>query len=174
MNGKIILNLAISLDGYIADSDGGYDWIGGDGNTALNTENKQDFTAFTNSIDVVVMGRACYEQGMADSYGEKTVLVATSQQKESSGNVRFINGNITDIVKAERDSGKNVYLFGGGVTIDPFIKEDIIDEYIVGVLPIILGKGRKLFLENNPKLPLKLDSYSIEEGVVVLGYSRRV
>ena len=39
MNGKIILNLAVSLDGYIADKDGGYDWIVGDGNSTLNTEN---------------------------------------------------------------------------------------------------------------------------------------
>lgn len=40
MSGKIILNLAISLDGYIADENGGYDWIIGDGNSTLNTENK--------------------------------------------------------------------------------------------------------------------------------------
>ena len=40
MKGKIILNLAISLDGYIADENGGFDWIIGDGNTYLNTEGK--------------------------------------------------------------------------------------------------------------------------------------
>ena len=63
MSGKIILNLAISLDGYIADETGGFDWIHGHGNTALDTENNHDFGEFRNSIDVAVMGYKSYEQG---------------------------------------------------------------------------------------------------------------
>ena len=55
MNGKIILNLAVSLDGYIADLDGGYDWIVGDGNSTLNTENKWSHDKFLENIDVVVI-----------------------------------------------------------------------------------------------------------------------
>ena len=60
MNGKIILNFAISFDGYIADENGEYDWIVGDGNSKLNTQNKIDFDKFLEGIDVVVMGRNCY------------------------------------------------------------------------------------------------------------------
>lgn len=57
MKRKIILNLAISLDGYIASEDGGYDWIVGHGDNTLNTENKFDFDKFLEGIDIVVMGK---------------------------------------------------------------------------------------------------------------------
>ena len=74
MDGKIILNLAISLDGYISDENGGYDWIVGDGNSELNTENKSDFAKFLEGIDVVVMGRNCYDQNFHNEYKEKIFI----------------------------------------------------------------------------------------------------
>ncbi|WP_247872343.1 dihydrofolate reductase family protein [Turicibacter sanguinis] len=57
MSGKIVLNLAISLDGYIADENGGFEWIVGDGNSALNTDLKWDYKKFLEEIDIVVMGK---------------------------------------------------------------------------------------------------------------------
>ena len=71
MNGKIILNLAISLDGYIADENGGFDWIIGDGNNTLNTDEKWDYDKFLEDIDVVVMGKNCYDQGFHKDFVEK-------------------------------------------------------------------------------------------------------
>ena len=71
MNGKIILNLAISLDGYIADENGGFDWIIGDGNNTLNTDEKWDYDKFLEDIDVVVMGKNCYVQGFHKDFVEK-------------------------------------------------------------------------------------------------------
>ncbi len=173
MQGKIILNLAISLDGFIADIDGGYDWIVGDGDRALNTDNKFDFNDFLEEIDIVLMGSKCYEQGMAEPFSTKTVYVATSQSREGGENIKFISGDITRIVADAKAVGKNIFLFGGGQVIDPFIKEDIIDEYIIGVIPTILGAGRKLFLDNNPTIRLHLDAYTIDEGVMILRYSKK-
>lgn len=57
MSKKIILNLAISIDGYIASEDGGFEWIVGDGDKSLDTEKKWDFNGFLDTIDVVVMGK---------------------------------------------------------------------------------------------------------------------
>lgn len=173
MSGKIILNLATSLDGYIADENGGYEWIVGDGNSTLNTENKSDFPKFLEGIDVVVMGRKCYDQGMHKDYKEKEVYIATSNHMEDYENYHFINGDICKTITDLKNQGKNVYLFGGGVVIDAFVKANIIDEYIIGIIPTILGKGRKLFLENNPKIDLTLQEYSVEAGVVVMKYSTR-
>lgn len=173
MDGKIILNLAISLDGYIADEDGGYDWIVGDGNSKLNTEIKWDYAKFLEKIDVVVMGSKCYEQGFHKDYKEKDVYIATSKNIHDYENYHFINGDICKTISNLRDNGKNICLFGGGGLIDNFIKADIIDEYVIGIIPTILGKGRKLFLENNPKIDLELQYYSVEEGVVVMKYSKR-
>ena len=52
-------------------------------------------------------------------------------------------------------------------------KAKIIDKYIIGIIPIILGKGRRLFLENNPKLKLHLNKYTIQEGITILEYTKR-
>lgn len=173
MDGKIILNLAISLDGYIADEDGGFHWITGDGNSTLNTEDKWDYGKFLEEIDIIVMGKNCYDQGFHKDFSEKGVYIATSKEMENYENYHFIKGDIVGIVSDLRNQGKNIFLFGGGVLIDHFVKANVIDEYVIGIIPTILGKGRKLFLENNPKIDLELQYYSVEEGVVVMKYSKR-
>lgn len=173
MSGKIILNLAISLDGYIADENGGYDWIVGDGNATLNTENKWDYNKFLAEIDVVVMGRNCYDQNMHKDFQGKEVYIASSEKIDDYENYHFISGNICEIISKLKNEGKSIFLFGGGGLVDNFVKADIIDEYVIGIIPTILGKGRKLFFENNPKIDLTLEYYSVEDGVIVMKYSKR-
>lgn len=173
MSKKIILNLAISIDGYIASEDGGFEWIVGDGDKSLDTEKKWDFNGFLDTIDIVVMGKNCYDQNFHKDFKNKKVYVATSKNLKDYENIHFIKDDIVKIIEKERQTiEKNIFLFGGGKVIDPFIKADIIDEYVIGIIPTILGKGRKLFLENNPKIDLHLDEYITDEGVVILRYSK--
>lgn len=175
MERKIILNLAMSIDGYIAGENGEYDWIKGDGNTSLNTQDKWSYEEFLESVDVVVMGKECYDKGFHKDFSEKKVFVATTKSLINHDNVHFIKGNIVDIVLDEiKNDGKNIFLFGGGITLDPFICRNIIDEYIIGIIPIILGKGKRLFInESNPFVELKLTKYLVDEGVVILKYVKR-
>jgi dihydrofolate reductase len=178
MKRKIILNLAISLDGFIADKNGGFDWIIGDGDTSHDTKQKFDFTKFENTIDVLVMGRKAYEDCPIKSlkkYSSKTIYVATHKKLENNyDNVRFISGDICkQILEFKKREGKNIWIWGGAYLADPFLKADIIDEYIIGIIPIILGEGRPLFLENNPKIKLHLKKSTIQEGIVILEYSKR-
>ncbi len=174
---KIILNLAISLDGYICDENGGFDWIVGHGDTSNDTEKVFDFETFTNSVDTVVMGSVAYEDCVLsglDTYEGKQLVIATSRTFEPAKNTRFINGNITDyILDLRNEEGKDIWLFGGACSTDAFIKEDIIDQYIIGVIPTILGKGRRLFKENNPKIDLHLDDCIITDGITLLFYTKR-
>lgn len=88
-------------------------------------------------------------------------------------NINFINENIESILIDEKNKGKNIYLFGGGVTVAPFIEKNLIDEYIIGIIPIILGDGKKLFVSQNNLIELKLTKYLVNEGVVILNYVRR-
>ncbi|WP_054199275.1 dihydrofolate reductase family protein [Clostridium baratii] len=174
MRRKIILNLAMSIDGYIASEDGGYDWIVGDGDNKLDTKDKWDYTEFLKGIDIVVMGRKCYDQNFHNDFKEKKIYVATSKELDDYDNIHFIKGNICKVVEKEREKeGKDIFLFGGGDLVDNFIKKDIIDEYIIGIIPTILGKGRPLFLGNNPKIDLHLEQYNMENGIVILKYSRK-
>jgi len=175
MGGKITLNLAISLDGYIADENGGYDWIGGHGDKSLDTPSQPDFGEFLSGVDVVVMGKRCYEQNFhsESGYADKIIYVATHEKRADEGNIRFISDDVVGTIMKEKQAGKMIYLFGGGISIDPFIKADVIDEYRIGMIPVILGSGRPLFLCNNPTIPLHLDSFSISDGIVGINYTRK-
>lgn len=174
MNRKIIFNLAMSVDGYIADENGGYAWITGDGNKELDTQNKWDYDKFLAGIDVVVMGKNCYDQNMHTEFKDKKVFVATSKSLADYDNIHFIHGDICKAVLEEKQKdGGNIFLFGGGILVDAFIKADIIDEYIIGIIPTVLGKGRPLFLGDNPTINLNLEDYFIDQGIAILRYAKR-
>ena len=164
----------MSIDGYIASNNGGYDWIVGDGSDKLDTEKTWDYNKFLEGIDTVVMGRKCYEQNFHNDFKNKKVYIATSKNIADYDNITFINSDICKVIEEERKKeGKDIFLFGGGIVIDNFIKADIIDEYIIGIIPTILGNGRSLFLGNNPKIDLKLDDYIVDNGITILRYSKR-
>ncbi len=104
----------------------------------------------------------------------KKVYVATSQKIQNQDNLHFISGDICKIIQEEKEKeGKDIFLFGGGGLVDSFIKTDIVDEYIIGIIPIILGKGRPLFFGNNPTIKLHLNEYIIENGIAILKYTKR-
>src|SRR5262245_39111508 len=67
-SGQISLRLAMSLDGYIADDQGGYDWIVPVASPALDTDHQLPFDEFLDGVDIVVMGRRCYDQGQNQDY----------------------------------------------------------------------------------------------------------
>lgn len=57
--------------------------------------------------------------------------------------------------------------------LDSFLREDIIDEYIIGIIPVILGKGRPLFLHGTPQIALRLHDYFFEDGIAILRYTKK-
>jgi len=178
MKRKIILNLAISLDGYIANKDGNFAWFKGDGDKSQDTKNQFSFPKFLKTVDTIVMGRKAYDDSYdisKEMFKSKKVYVVTHKElKNKKDNLEIISGDIVSkITKLKKEKGKNIWLFGGGVVIDPFIKANVIDEYIIGVIPIILGSGRPLFLENNPLIKLHLNESTSQEGIVILRYSKR-
>ncbi len=178
MKRKIILNLAISLDGFIADKEGGFDWIKGDGDKARDTKKQFSFPQFLETIDTVVMGRKAYEESYdvsKEMLSSKKVYVATHKKlKNKEENVEIIDGDIvSEITKLKKEKGKGIWLFGGGIVIDPFVKAEVIDEYIIGFIPTILGGGRPLFLKNNPQVELHLEECTVQEGIIIGRYSKR-
>lgn len=171
--GAILLNLAISLDGYIADREGGYDWIAGDGGHDLDTREQWSYEVFLDAIDIVIMGRRCYDQGFHLDFPTKEVWVATSHPQDLTGPVRAIGADLCVLAQQAKAEGKRLFLFGGGVTIAPFLERGLVDEYILGLVPIVLGSGRPLFAGNGPSIPLRLVGRYIENGIVIVRYVRR-
>lgn len=172
--GKIILNLAMSIDGYIADQDGGYDWIQGDGKNIVSTEQRWDFPLFLEAIDWVIMGKSCFDQGMHRDFSDKEIIVITHQPMEDYDNIHFMSEAIIETVVALKEKqNKTLYIFGGGRVADLFIRQDCIDEYIIGVIPVLLGTGIPLFYEKEERILLTLTKYMIEDGIAVFYYDRR-
>jgi dihydrofolate reductase len=177
MKRKIILNLATSLDGYICDENGGFDWIVGDGDKSHDTKKQFNFEEFTNTIDTIVMGKTAFEDSVKktmESFSDKTIYVVSNELiKTKYENIKIISGDIvSQIQKIQKQKGKHIWIYGGAVMADYFIKANVIDEYIIGIIPKVIGKGRKLFLENNPKINLHLIENTVQEGVVILKYEK--
>jgi len=174
---KLILNLAISLDGFISDEHGGFDWIVGHGDTKNDTTDVFDFAEFMDGIDTIVMGSKAYEDVVLtnlDTYEDKKILVATTRELEKRDNVEFIQGDVYKVVLALKEKeGKDIWLYGGGILAEPFVKANLVDEYIIGIIPTILGRGRTLFKGGNPKIDLHLDRATVTDGITMLVYRRK-
>lgn len=165
----------MSLDGYIADENGGYDWIGPVPSPTLDTAHQIPFDEFLEDVDLVVMGRRCFDQGQHRDYVDrgKRVVVATSQQPlPGEPGVEFTN-SVVDLVQSARDQGRHCFLFGGGRLVESFLRADAVDRLTVGVVPVLLGSGRPLFGGRRPRLDLRLVDCTVQDGKVRLVYERR-
>lgn len=140
--------IAMSLDGFIATSDGGLDWL-----DEIPNPEKSDFgyAEFMNGIDAIVMGRKTFEKVL--TFGlwpyEKPVYVLSKSKvdipKELENKVKTITGRPKEIVDQLKELGHQNLYVDGGITIQGFLEEDLIDEMIITRVPVLLGNGIPLF-----------------------------
>lgn len=171
----ITMTLAMSLDGYIARRDGSFDWIAGDGAHLADTSQRWDFAAFLAGIDIVVMGRNSYAQEFHAEYADKQVVVLTTTPQPSHDHVVFVTpAQILAYLHEQASQGRpNVYLFGGSRVIAHFVDADAIDDYYVGIVPVILGDGIPLFGQQTTMAQLTLHQTFVDDGIIVMHYRRR-
>ncbi len=169
-----ILQVATSLDGYIARLDGSIDWL------PVAEEGGEDYgyTKFYNSIEALVMGSTTYEQvlGFGDwPYPGKFSYVLTSRDLSTTRtDVCFVKGSVEEVVEDVKKKGyKRVWLVGGGKVVASFMERGLVSEYIIGVIPIILGSGISLY-QSVPEQNLDLiETNAYSSGVVGLRYRKR-
>lgn len=170
---KIKLYIAISLDGYIAKSNGSIDWL-----DAVPNPDKSDYGyySFYDSIDTTLMGNATYQQvrsfDIPFPYPDKTNFVFSQTPQKDNSDVKFVYENVLKFVEdLKSQKGSDIWLIGGGSLNAFFLKHDLIDEMIVSIMPIILGSGIPLFASKDVEIPLNLkEVLSFESGVVQLVY----
>lgn len=171
---KVIVYIAISADGYIARPDGDVSWLDGP-----RPKGHYGMGAFMKGIDTIVWGRKTYTKGIemgmkAGGFGSKVKNYVFSRQPQGSllQGFELVREPIRPFVQRLRaQSGKNIWMMGGGEIIASFLDEGEIDEFSIHVIPILIGEGIPLIRPQHRSLPLKLlSTKKFPDGVVLLNY----
>lgn len=169
---KVILYIAASLDGYIARQNDDIGWL-----SAVQRPNEDyGYNNFIEHIDTVIMGRKTYEKVLSFNiefpHKDKKCYVLSKTLKGADSNVEFFNGDVKDLIsKLNSEEGKNIFIDGGSEAVREFRSKNLIDEYIISIVPMLLGKGIRLFKETDLEIKIKLvDSKLFDSGLVQLKY----
>lgn len=174
---KLCIFIATSVDGYIAKPN--------DDLSFLKIVEKQGedygYTAFNADVDTIIIGRKTYDwvvKEIGSSHydnGERDVYVITRTEKPSIGRTQFYTGDLKSlIVNLKAAAGKKIYCDGGAEVIHELLKQDLIDELTISVIPILLGDGTRLFKDGRPEQSLDVvGSKSFDTGLIQLHYRRK-
>ena len=168
---KIILQLAVSLDGYIEGPNGEFDWC--------FTDDDYGMSAFFKRIDATFMGRKTYELALAmqdqapSGFPKMKEYVFSNTMQSAKGDVILVRGDIKkEVGKIKKQKGRDIWLFGGAELISSLMNLQLVDEIILAVHPVILGGGKALFKEIEERTWLTLTSHKIyPNGLVFLTYT---
>jgi len=185
---KVILNLAVTLDGFIEGPNGEIDWCIMDDGPVAEEGISSHFDEFLARIDTIFYGRVSYDlwgqyQPAADaslpekklwqSVHSKSKYVFSMQPNESNDAV-YITSDIADKVnEIKAQAGKDIWLYGGAKLITTFVNLGLIDNYLLAVHPVILGGGKPLFSDLKDRTNLKLNrAVTSKSGVILLDYEK--
>lgn len=173
---KLILGLAITLDGYIEGPNGEYDWCFTDQDYGLNS--------FFERVDSIFIGRKSYEVAQQQSNIDSgdaiipgmpaliTYVFSKTLSSVKEGAVLISRDSIAEALSIKNQPGKDIWLFGGASLYDAFMREGLVDELWLSVHPILLGSGKLLFRGQDGRTKLKLlESKTYETGLVSMRYS---
>lgn len=174
---KIALFIAMSLDGYIAKPNDDLGFL------KLVEKEGEDYgyAAFTGTIDTVIIGRRTYDYVLKEigpsfyDNGKRDVYVITKTQRPPVGRTIFYTGDISELIKKLRsEKGKNIYCDGGAEVINELLRHDAVDEFIISVVPILLGDGTRLFKDGRPEKILEfIQTKTFDTGLAQLHYKRK-
>lgn len=187
---KIILNLAVTLDGFIEGPNGEIDWCNFEPDSGSGSNIESHFDVFLDTIDTIFYGRVSYdmwgeyqppanasqaEKKLWNGVHSKTKYAFSSNPRYNS-NATYITSDIAKKVEEIKNQpGKDIWLYGGARLITSFMNLGLIDNYLLAVHPVILGAGKPLFSDIQNRVGLKLNQVTTSEsGVILLNYDRKV
>lgn len=171
---KVQLYIASTLDGFIAASDGSVEWL----NDYMADDLRYD--EFYAEVGSIIMGRTTYEQvcsfGDWAFAGKRTIVLTHNPQPPEPvhSEVSFYSGDLTTLCADLREStSSNIWLMGGGEVVRSFLQNDLIDEILLFVMPMLLGTGIPLFLDTGKHIKLSCKhAERFSNGVVLLHYGK--
>ncbi|MCI0553960.1 MAG: dihydrofolate reductase family protein [Anaerolineae bacterium] len=175
---KVVYSLTNSLDNFIARTDGGADWI------LMDDELMNEFPKFFEMYDTVLMGRKTYDVSYAQSQNEeasqdesgfmgmKTCVFSRTMKESPGAEVEVVSEDAGEFVRnLKHQSGKDIWLMGGGNLAASLLKENLIDEIGLAIQPVLLGSGIPLFPEIGRQFDLQLiESKTYKNGTVSVTY----
>ncbi|MGN1091020.1 MAG: dihydrofolate reductase family protein [Alphaproteobacteria bacterium] len=166
---KMILNMSMSVDGFIATESG-------DGEFALKTlQQDSQFDNFYQSVDSIVMGRKTYDylkQAAPKMLKDKHIFVITHYLRQQEDNIVFIHEDIVGtLTTLKQNASKNIWVMGGAQVANILIKENLIDKIILNTAPVLLGNGIRLFDDERKLQSLKLEESRTFDGCVQNRYT---
>lgn len=170
----VILHISTSLDGYIARADGSIDWL----SVVESPDEDYGYAAFFQSVDALVMGEGTYQQvagfGHWPYRGRPCYVFARNELKPKCKDVHFVTGQPAEVIAdIEAKGAERIWLVGGAFLAATFMRADMIDEYQLSVVPILLGEGIRLFPPSLPEQVLSVvDSRAYPSGLVQIHYRR--
>lgn len=175
---KVIVFIAMSLDGYIADKDGKVDWL--EGQEHADEGDGDAYENFVKGIDTVIMGWTTYHQIVTELspgqwvYDQLQSYVITHRDGVSTDKIIFTAENPCTLVQElKQKEGKNIWICGGANLIAQLRKGRLIDQYHLTIIPTLLGQGIRLFDAEAEKTDLRLISSKNSSGIVELVYQNR-
>lgn len=174
--GIVSIFIATSLDGYIAKPNDDLSFL------KIVEKDGEDYgyAQFTDTIDTIILGRKTYDYVLKEigsshyDNGTRDVYVITRTEKPSIGRTTFYTGNLTELItQLKAKTTKNIYCDGGAELIDALLKTDLIDEFIISIIPVLVGSGTRLFKDGRPEQALKLiGTKTFDTGLTQLHYKR--
>lgn len=169
---KVILYIATSLDGYIAKPNDDLSFL-----SIVEKEGEDyGYADFIKSVDTVILGRKTYDWIMAHVpefvHADKNTFVITRTERSSIGKTNFYNDSLKALItKLKNEPGKNIFIDGGAEIVNELLKENLIDEFIISIMPILVGNGTRLFNDGRPEQILELVSVKhFDKGLTQLHY----
>jgi len=167
---KVILGLAVSLDGFIEGPKGEYDWC--------STDQDYGLKEFFKRINSIFVGRKSYEMSLGMEGGIsgfpkfKEYVFSTTLDTVKEG-TKIVKGDVREeVTKIKNEPGKDIWLFGGAELTASLMDLGLVDEIGLAVHPILLGSGKPLFKNIKERIHLKLvNTKTYSTGLVYLTYT---
>ena len=166
---RVRYSVAVSLDGYIAGPKGEADWI------IMDPE--IDFKAIFEQFDTFLLGRRTFEAmgpgSQRGTRGMKTVVFSRTLRQQDYPGVTIVAEGVEETVAALRaESGKDIWLFGGGSLFRSLLDAGLVDTVEVAIMPVLLGEGIPLLAPPAGQKKLHLTGHKIyPTGIVSLEYA---
>lgn len=167
----------MSLDGFLATKDDDISWL-----SIVEREGEDyGYNEFNSTVDAYIVGSKTYDTvigltgGTFPAAKQHECYVVTRKDRENENGVTFYTKGVENLIQELKSKpGKNIYCDGGAMVTKMLMDKNLIDDYVISLIPIILGDGKRLFRGETPRIELEAVSCKqYESGLTQVHYKKK-